>query len=96
MTDEITRDDDEVRADVTSTEVPDDLLAEGVLESLDGLDPELIAVLQILGYSEPTPIQRHAIPHILDARDVVGLVAVAHAHRRRHDAAHQSLPAGVG
>ena len=39
-------------------------------EALD-LDPELIAVLQKLGYTEPTPIQRDAIPHALQARDVL-------------------------
>ena len=39
-------------------------------ETLD-LDPELIAVLQTLGYTEPTPIQRDAIPHVLEARDVL-------------------------
>jgi len=35
------------------------------------LAPELIAVLQTLGYTEPTPIQRDAIPHALEARDVL-------------------------
>ncbi|MEN8185071.1 MAG: DEAD/DEAH box helicase, partial [Myxococcota bacterium] len=39
-------------------------------ETLD-LDPELIAILQTLGYSEPTPIQRAAIPHALEARDLL-------------------------
>ena len=39
-------------------------------EALD-LDPELIAVLQTLGYTEPTPIQRDAIPHALEARDLL-------------------------
>ena len=39
-------------------------------ETLD-LDPNLIAVLQTLGYTEPTPIQRDAIPHVLEARDVL-------------------------
>jgi ATP-dependent RNA helicase RhlE len=39
-------------------------------ESLD-LDPALIAVVQALGYAEPTPIQRDAIPHALEARDVL-------------------------
>ena len=38
---------DDVRAGVTPTEVPDDLLAEGVLESLDGLDPTLIAGVEL-------------------------------------------------
>ena len=39
-------------------------------ETLD-LDPQLIAVLQTLGYTEPTPIQREAIPHALEARDLL-------------------------
>ena len=42
----------------------------GGFETLD-LDPELIAVLQTLGYTEPTPIQRDAIPHVLEARDLL-------------------------
>jgi pilus assembly protein CpaB len=36
-----------VRAGVTLTEVPDDLLAEGVLESLDDIDPTLIAAVEL-------------------------------------------------
>jgi ATP-dependent RNA helicase RhlE len=39
-------------------------------QTLD-LDPELIAVLQSLGYTEPTPIQRDAIPHALEGRDLL-------------------------
>ncbi len=39
-------------------------------ETLD-LAPELIAVLQTLGYVEPTPIQREAIPHALEACDLL-------------------------
>jgi len=39
-------------------------------ETLD-LDPELITVLKTLGYTEPTPIQRDAIPHALEARDLL-------------------------
>ena len=42
----------------------------GGFETLD-LDPELIAVLERLGYTEPTPIQREAIPHALEARDLL-------------------------
>jgi pilus assembly protein CpaB len=38
---------DDVRAGVTLTDVPDALLAEGVLESLDGLDPSLIAGVEL-------------------------------------------------
>jgi ATP-dependent RNA helicase RhlE len=39
-------------------------------ESLS-LDPELVAVLELLGHREPTPIQRAAIPHVLADRDVL-------------------------
>jgi ATP-dependent RNA helicase RhlE len=39
-------------------------------DTLD-LDPELITVLHTLGYNEPTPIQRDAIPHALEARDLL-------------------------
>ena len=42
----------------------------GGFEALD-LDPELITVLGRLGYTEPTPIQREAIPHALEARDLL-------------------------
>src|SRR4051812_10981857 len=37
-----------------------------------GLDPRLTGPLAALGYNEPTPIQREAIPPILRGRDVLG------------------------
>jgi ATP-dependent RNA helicase DeaD len=37
-----------------------------------GLRPELVAALAALGYEEPTPIQREAIPHLLAGRDLLG------------------------
>jgi ATP-dependent RNA helicase DeaD len=40
-----------------------------------GLRPELLAALQELGYEEPTPIQREAIPPLLAGRDVRGQAA---------------------
>ena len=40
-----------------------------------GLGPELLHTLSALGYEEPTPIQRAAIPHLLEGRDVLGLAA---------------------
>src|SRR5438067_2577666 len=40
-----------------------------------GLRPELLATVTALGYEEPTPIQRAAIPVLLDGRDVLGLAA---------------------
>jgi ATP-dependent RNA helicase DeaD len=43
-------------------------------ESL-GLDAPLIAALTTLGYEEPTPIQREAIPPLLQGRDVLGQAA---------------------
>jgi ATP-dependent RNA helicase DeaD len=40
-----------------------------------GLGPELLKALDSLGYEEPTPIQREAIPHLLEGRDLLGLAA---------------------
>jgi len=39
------------------------------------LAPELVGVLSVLGYEEPTPIQREAIPPLLDGRDLLGQAA---------------------
>src|SRR4051812_7264047 len=40
-----------------------------------GLRPELLSTISDLGYEEPTPIQREAIPHLLAGRDVLGQAA---------------------
>ncbi|MDA0330025.1 MAG: DEAD/DEAH box helicase [Gemmatimonadetes bacterium] len=40
-----------------------------------GLGPALLQTLSSLGYEEPTPIQREAIPHLLEGRDLLGLAA---------------------
>src|SRR4051812_26915834 len=40
-----------------------------------GLDPKLVSMLGELGYEEPTPIQREAIPPLLLGRDLVGQAA---------------------
>jgi ATP-dependent RNA helicase DeaD len=40
-----------------------------------GLRPELLRALSGLGYEEPTPIQREAIPPLLQRRDLVGQAA---------------------
>src|SRR5688572_15804745 len=40
-----------------------------------GLRPELLEALAGLGYEEPTPIQREAIPPLLDGRDLLGQAA---------------------
>ncbi len=39
------------------------------------LDPRVLAALSALGYEEPTPIQRSAIPHLLAGRDVLAQAA---------------------
>ena len=39
------------------------------------LRPELLTALAGLGYEEPTPIQREAIPHLLAGRDLLGQAA---------------------
>ena len=40
-----------------------------------GLDPRIVATLTVLGYEEPTPIQRAASPVLLAGRDVLGQAA---------------------
>src|SRR5687767_14545015 len=40
-----------------------------------GLNDELVAAAAALGYEEPTPIQREAIPLLLEGRDVLGQAA---------------------
>jgi ATP-dependent RNA helicase DeaD len=40
-----------------------------------GLDARLLVELSALGYEEPTPIQRQAIPPLLDGRDLLGQAA---------------------
>ncbi|HXC66853.1 MAG TPA: DEAD/DEAH box helicase, partial [Nitrospiraceae bacterium] len=40
-----------------------------------GLEAALLATLDQLGYEEPTPIQREAIPPLLAGRDLLGQAA---------------------
>src|SRR3954470_3346284 len=40
-----------------------------------GLDERILSVLSHLGYEEPTPVQREAIPLLLSGRDVLGQAA---------------------
>ena len=40
-----------------------------------GLDARLVKALAALGYEEPTPIQRQAIPPLLEGRDLIGQAA---------------------
>src|SRR4051794_34322149 len=40
-----------------------------------GLAHELVAAVTALGYEEPTPIQREAIPLLLEGRDLIGQAA---------------------
>ncbi|HKT36303.1 MAG TPA: DEAD/DEAH box helicase [Nitrospira sp.] len=40
-----------------------------------GLEAKLLAALETLGYEEPTPIQREAIPALLSGNDVLGQAA---------------------
>src|SRR5687768_16779208 len=47
-----------------------DTLPESAFAAL-GLRPELLACLTELGYEEPTPVQREAIPPLLDGRDLL-------------------------
>src|SRR2546423_3695730 len=55
---------------------PTELSAESVSPFATlGLDAPLISALTALGYEEPTPIQREAIPPVLRGRDVLGQAA---------------------
>ena len=40
-----------------------------------GLDPRIVDALAVLGYEEPTPVQREAIPPLLAGRDVLAQAA---------------------
>jgi ATP-dependent RNA helicase DeaD len=57
------------------TDQPDPTPADDPTFADLGLPPALIDVLDRLGYEEPTPIQREAIPPALQARDVLGQAA---------------------
>src|SRR5438046_4825903 len=48
--------------------------AGGVFGGL-GLSPAMLTTLAALGYEEPTPIQREAIPPLLTGRDLLGQAA---------------------
>ena len=48
---------------------------EGVVFADLGLRPELLSALSGLGYEEPTPIQREAIPPLIEGRDLLGQAA---------------------
>src|SRR5262245_9589996 len=37
-----------------------------------GLSESMLRAVHALGFTEPTPIQRDAIPHLLHGRDVIG------------------------
>ena len=38
-----------------------------------GLNEDILKAIEECGYTEPTPIQEQAIPHVLMTRDLVGL-----------------------
>src|SRR5437879_13064932 len=59
-------------SELTST--PPSSFDDGAFINL-GLSPELAGALAALGYEEPTPIQREAIPPLLQGRDVLGQAA---------------------
>ncbi len=48
---------------------------DGVVFADLGLRPELLSALTGLGYEEPTPIQREAIPPLIEGRDLLGQAA---------------------
>ena len=38
-----------------------------------GLHPKIITSLELKGYTQPTPIQDKAIPHIMESKDILGI-----------------------
>jgi ATP-dependent RNA helicase DeaD len=54
-----------------TSDTPDETVGFGDL----GLADELVGALATLGYEEPTPIQREAIPPLLEGRDLLGQAA---------------------
>ena len=56
---------------MTVVENKNDHDGEETFEDLQ-LNPSLLKGIHALGYLRPTPIQREAIPLILDGRDVIG------------------------
>src|SRR5215211_5212514 len=63
---------------ITNAPVPDDVATPENSASAFaelGLDARIITTLAALGYEEPTPIQRAAIPVLLEGRDVLGQAA---------------------
>ena len=53
----------------------EDTMAEGQDFGALGLSRGLVQAVEALGYEEPTPIQKEAIPVLLEGRDVLGLAA---------------------
>src|SRR6187431_1965057 len=67
-----------------SASPPNPTVGDGMVQPVDlevanfaalGLDPRLVQALTTLGYEEPTPIQRQAIPPLLAGRDLIGQAA---------------------
>ncbi|MGV9537651.1 DEAD/DEAH box helicase, partial [Streptosporangium sandarakinum] len=60
-----------------TTPAPDPAMTDGIASGFAELDlrPEILRALSGLGYEEPTPIQREAIPPLLEGRDLLGQAA---------------------
>jgi ATP-dependent RNA helicase DeaD len=70
MTQDSTQDSTQTQSDSTQTQ------SEDTTTFIDlGLRPELLKALSTLGYEEPTPIQREAIPPLLAGNDLLGQAA---------------------
>jgi ATP-dependent RNA helicase DeaD len=75
--DVVADDDDDVIADEDVIDEPAETIVGASTNAFAdlGLRPELVKALNTLGYEEPTPIQREAIPQLIAGRDMVGQAA---------------------
>ena len=58
-----------------SLKCPDDSIMEGEINSFDQfkLNKQLLNAIEEAGFSDPTPIQKKAIPQILSGQDIIGV-----------------------
>ncbi|MCU1361928.1 MAG: box helicase domain protein, partial [Ilumatobacteraceae bacterium] len=75
MTDDSAVEDTATNDTAADSELLEDEPPQGAGFAELGLRAELLRALDDLGYEEPTPIQREAIPAMLGGRDLLGQAA---------------------